>query len=250
MSLPNVVTRAEWLVARKALLEKEKAITRQQDALSEARRNLPMVKIEKDYVFESERGQVRLINLFEGRPQLIIYHFLFGPMWEKGCHRCTAMWDESGDGRFRHLHNRDTTLAVVSRAPLEKISSYKATRGWTFPWYSSYGSDFNYDFHVTVDERVKPPEYNFSTKSEHEKAGTGYWFEGEPPLEMPGFSCFIQDANSVFHTYSTFGRGVEVAHPSFHLLDLTVLGRQEVWERPKGRVERPFPALPFATKRL
>ena len=98
MSLPNVVTRAEWLVARKALLEKEKAITRQQDALSEARRNLPMVKIEKDYVFESERGQARLIDLFEGRLQLIIYHFMFGPMWEKGCHRCTAMWDESGDG--------------------------------------------------------------------------------------------------------------------------------------------------------
>jgi predicted dithiol-disulfide oxidoreductase (DUF899 family) len=132
-------------------------------------------------------------------------------------------------------------MAMVARAPLAKINAYKTARGWTFPWYSSFGSDFNYDFHVTLDEKVAPLEYAYRTKEEHEKAGTAYWFEGERPLELPGFSCFLRDGDSVFHTYSTYSRGGEVAITSYHLLDLTALGRQEVWEAPKGRVD--YPAL-------
>lgn len=251
MNRPRIVSRTEWLVARKALLAKEKENTRQRDKLSEERRNLPMVTIEKDYLFEGEKGEIGLVDLFEGRQQLIIYHFMLGPTWDKGCPSCTALCDELSEGRLKHLHNRDTTMAMVSRAPLEKINAYKTTRGWTFPWYSSYGSDFNYDFHVTLDEKVAPLEYGYKTREEHEKAGTAYWFEGEQPIELPGFSCFLRDGDAVFHTYSTYGRGGEVAITSYHLLDLTALGRQEVWEAPKGRVDHPYPPIPnFATGRI
>lgn len=151
-ALPEVVLREEWLAARKKLLAKEKELTRAYDALSAERRRLPMVKIEKEYVFEGPAGKARLVDLFEGRLQLIVYHFMFGPAWDKGCSSCTALCDESSVGRLQHLHTRDTTMAMVSRAPLTKIEAYKASRGWTFPWYSSYGNDFNYDFHVTLGE--------------------------------------------------------------------------------------------------
>jgi predicted dithiol-disulfide oxidoreductase (DUF899 family) len=244
MSLPNVVSRDEWLAARKELLAKEKEMTRARDALNAERRRLPMVRIDKDYVFEGPGGKVGLVDLFEGRLQLIVGHFMFNPSWEDGCPSCSAGADEVSQGLLDHLHARDTTLAYVSRAPLEKLERYKAKKGWTFPWYSSYGSDFNYDFHVTIDESVAPAEYNYRTKAEHEQAGTAYYFEGEQPIEEPGTSYFLRDGETVFHTYSTFGRGAEQTGGSYYFLDLTALGRQEDWEEPKGRAASAHAARP------
>ena len=244
MTLPRIVSREEWLVARKALLAKEKEMTRARDALNVERRTLPMVRIEKDYVFEGRDGKASLLDLFEGRRQLILGHFMFDPRWENGCPSCSAGADEVSDGLLRHLHTRDTTYAAVSRAPIAKIQAYKAKKGWTFPWYSSFGSDFNYDFHVTIDENRMPAEYNYRSKEEHEKAGTGYYFEGEQPIEEPGTSLFLRDGDHVFHTYSTFGRGAEMFGGSYYWLDLTALGRQEDWEEPKGRADKERPAAP------
>ena len=248
MSLPQVVSRDEWLAARKQLLEKEKEQTRQRDELNTERRQLPMVKIDKDYLFEGPEGKVSLLDLFDGRNQLMVGHFMFNPNWDDGCPSCSAGADEMADGLLAHLHKRDTTFVYVSRAPLAKIEDYKSRKGWTFPWYSSYGSDFNYDFHVTIDESVMPAEYNFRTKAEHEQAGTGYYFEGTQPIEEPGLSCFLRVDDDVFHTYSQYGRGAESTGGSYYFLDLTALGRQEDWEEPKGRAERVRVAQPdFAT---
>jgi predicted dithiol-disulfide oxidoreductase (DUF899 family) len=182
MTLPQIVSRDEWLLARKELLAKEKELTRRRDALNVERRRLPMVEIEKDYVFEGPDGEARLVDLFEGRLQLIVGHFMFDPSWDDGCPSCSAGADEVADGLLAHLHIRSTTLAYVSRAPLAKIEDYKARKGWTFPWYSSYGSDFNYDFHVTLDESVAPVEYNYRSAAEHEQSGTGYYVAGEQPI--------------------------------------------------------------------
>jgi predicted dithiol-disulfide oxidoreductase (DUF899 family) len=236
ITLPQVVSRDEWLIARKALLAKEKEATRARDALNVERRRLPMVKIEKDYIFEGPDGKASLLDLFEGRHQLIIYHFMFGPSWEQGCPSCSGWADELARGHLNHLHARGTSLALVSRAPLAKIEPFKARMGWTVPWYSSYGSDFNYDFHVTLDESIAPIEYNYRTKAEHQQAGTAYYVEGEQPIELPGLSCFLRDGDIVFHTYSTYGRGGETVGGSYYFLDLTALGRQEAWEEPKGRM--------------
>jgi predicted dithiol-disulfide oxidoreductase (DUF899 family) len=244
MSLPQVVSRDEWLKARKELLAKEKEMTSQRDALNAERRSLPMVEIEKDYVFEGPDGEARLLDLLEGRRQLIVGHFMFNPSWEDGCPSCSAGADELAQGLLDHLHARDTSFAYVSRAPLAKLEHYKARKGWTFPWYSSYGSDFNYDFQVTVDESVAPAVYNYKTKAEHEQAGTGYYFEGEQPIEEPGSSCFLRADDRVFHTYSTFGRGAEMLGGSYYWLDLTALGRQEEWEEPKGRADIARSATP------
>ena len=148
------------------------------------------------------------------------------------------------NGLLAHLHTCDTSFAYVSRAPLDKIEAYKARKGWTFPWYSSSGSDFNYDLHVTLDESVAPIEYNYRTKAEHEQAGTSYYVEGEQPIERPGMSCFLRDGDSVFHTYSTYGRGAEMVGGSYYFLDLTTLGRQEDWEEPRGRSQDPREAVP------
>jgi predicted dithiol-disulfide oxidoreductase (DUF899 family) len=244
MSLPQAVSRDEWLVARKQLLVKEKELTRRRDALNAERRMLPMVEIVKDYVFEGPDGEARLLDLFEGRRQLIVGHFMFDPRWEDGCSSCSAGADEVSDGLLEHLHARDTSLAYVSRAPLAKIERYKARKGWTFPWYSSYGSDFNYDFHVTLDEAVAPLEYNYRTKADHDRAGTAYYFEGEQPIEAPGSSYFLRVDDRVFHTYSTYGRGGEMTGGSYYFLDLTALGRQEDWEEPKGRAAGVHDAKP------
>src|SRR5688500_1745331 len=184
MALPEVVTRDEWLDARKELLAKEKELTRRRDELSADRRRLPMVRIDKDYVFEGPDGKATLADLFEGRRQLIVQHFMFDPSWDDGCPSCSAGADEISAGLLDHLHTRDTTLAVVSRAPLTKIEDYKRRRGWTFPWYSSHGSDFNYDFHVTVDESVAPIEYNFRDKDELIATGAGWMADGSS--EQPG----------------------------------------------------------------
>jgi len=243
MSLPKITTRAEWLSARKQLLDKEKQLTRQRDALNIERRNLPMVEIEKDYEFDGLNGKVRLIDMFEGRRQLLIYHFMFDPEWDDGCPSCTAGTDELSDGFLEHLHTRDTAYAMVSRAPLPKLERWKAKRGWDIPWYSSYGSDFNSDFGVTIDESVRPPEYNYRTKAEYETLGSNF-FDAEQPFEMPGRSCFLQADGRVFHTYSQYARGLESTGGSYYFLDLTALGRQEEWEEPKGRSESARAAIP------
>jgi predicted dithiol-disulfide oxidoreductase (DUF899 family) len=235
MSLPNVVSREEWLQARKALLAKEKEQTRRRDALNVERRELPMVRIDKDYAFEGPEGAVGLGDLFAGRRQLIVRHFMFDPSLDDGCPSCSAAADEISAGLLAHLHTRDTTLVTVSRAPLAKIQDYKDRKRWTFPWYSSFGSDFNYDFHVTLDESIAPREYNYRTPEEHQAAGTGYYFDDSPSLEMPGHSFFLRDGDDIFHTYSMYGRGAEMLGGSYYFLDLTALGRQEEWEEPKDR---------------
>ena len=230
MSLPDVVPREEWRQARTELLAREKEMTRARDALNAERRSLPMVEIEKDYEFEGPQGKLSLLDLFEGRRQLIVRHFMFDPEWEDGCPSCTAGVDEFSEGLMEHLHIRDTTLAIVARAPLHKIEAYKAKRGWAWPFYSSYGSDFNYDFDVTLDPSVKSPVYNY-----REVDATG---------EQPGQSCFLRDGDRVFHTYSSYARGAEATGGSYYFLDLTALGRQEEWEEPKGRANDARAALP------
>ena len=231
MSLPEVVTREEWLAARTALLAKEKEMTRAHDALNAERRRLPMVRVEKDYVFTGPDGEARLVDLFDGHLQLVVGHFMFEPDAEDGCPSCSAGAEEVSQGLIDHLHARDTHLVYVSRAPLEKIERYKAKRGWTFPWYSSFGSDFNYDFGVTLDASVAPPAYNYAAAPD---------LEGE----MPGTSFFLRDGDEVFHTYSTYARGAEQLGGSYHWLDLTALGRQEEWEEPRGRAEALRRAVP------
>jgi predicted dithiol-disulfide oxidoreductase (DUF899 family) len=233
-NLPRVVSRAEWLAARKDLLAREKELTRQRDAMSAERRRLPMVRIEKQYVFEGPDGKASLLDLFEGRRQLIVGHFMFDPSWEEGCPSCSAGADEISSGLLRHLHVRDTTFVYVSRAPLGKIEAYKASKGWTFPWYSSYGSDFNYDFHATLDGSVAPVEYNFRTMDDQD----------EQSAEVPGRSSFLREGDSVFHTYSVYARGLETVGGSYYFLDETALGRQEDWEEPKGRAADARGAVP------
>jgi predicted dithiol-disulfide oxidoreductase (DUF899 family) len=248
MSLPRIVSRDDWLVARKELLADEKVMTRGRDELNVKRRMLPMVRIEKDYVFHGPDGKASLPDLFDSRRQLIVRHFMFGPTWDVGCPSCSAGADELSDGLLKHLHARETSLVVIARAPIEKIERYKAERGWTFPFYSSHGSDFNYDFHVTLDEAVAPVEYNYRTKAEHEAAGTPVYVEGERPVEQPGESYFLRDGEDVFHTYSVYARGAEATGGSYYFLDQTALGRQEEWEEPKGRAVDPHGAIPdFST---
>jgi predicted dithiol-disulfide oxidoreductase (DUF899 family) len=243
MNLPETVTREQWLTARRELLAKEKQLTQQRDALNVERRKLPMVEIDKDYRFDGPEGSVRLIDLFEGRTQLIIYHFMFAPEWDEGCSSCTAGTDELSPGFLEHLHVRDTTYAMVSRAPLAKLDEWKAKKGWNIPWYSSHGTDFNYDFGVSINESVTTPAYNYRTKAEFEAMGSDF-FAGDEPFEMPGQSCFIQSEGRVLHTYSHYARGLEATGGSYYFLDLTVLGRQEEWEEPKGRSASARPAQP------
>ena len=242
MTLPRIASRDEWLAARTALLAEEKELTRQRDALNAKRRELPMVEIDKDYSLQGPQGTVGLADLVEGRRQLVIYHFMYDPEWDEGCSSCSAGTDELSPGFFEHLHTRDTSYAMVSRAPLAKLEAWKTKKGWDVPWYSSYGSDFNYDFGVTLDESVAPIVYNFRTRAEWKARGED-WFE-EQPIEMPGRSCFLQVDRRVFHTYSQYARGLESTGGSYYFLDLTALGRQEEWEEPKGRSESARAARP------
>jgi predicted dithiol-disulfide oxidoreductase (DUF899 family) len=244
MSLPQIVSRDEWLAARKQLLDKEKAATRARDALNAERRMLPMVEIDKDYRFEGPEGRVGLLDLFDGRRQLMVSHFMFDPRWQDGCSSCSAGADEWSPGLQAHLDGRDTRLVYVARAPLAKLEDYKARKGWTFPWYSSHGSDFNYDFGVTVDGTVAPEEYNYRSRAVYEANGQGYYFEGDRPFEQPGLSVFLREGDRVFHTYSNYARGAEMTGGSYYFLDLTPLGRQEEWEEPKGRAAVAHSATP------
>ncbi|MFG2519090.1 DUF899 domain-containing protein [Streptomyces sp. NPDC048527] len=206
MGLPNIVTREEWLGARQELLAKEEAVTRARDALNAQRRELPMVEIEKLYAFEGPDGKAELLDLFEGRSQLVVYHFMFGPDQDAGCPTCSAFLDQIG--HLSHLRARGTEFAAVSRAPFTKLLPFKARMGWTVPWYSSAMSDFNQDF--------------------------GFASEGES-RDLPGLSCFLRDGDRVYLTYSTTGRGLDGVGSLTSLLDLTALGRQEEWEEPRGR---------------
>lgn len=236
MSLPEIVSREQWLVARRELLAREKENTRQRDALNADRRRLPMVAVDKDYTFEGPDGSVRLLDLFDGCSQLILQHVMFGPDWDEVCGGCAAGFDEMAPGMLKHLRSRDTAFVGVSRAPFAKIAATKKDRGWTFGWYSSFGSDFNYDYQATLDESVAPVEYNYRD------SGNGDM--GKEPTEVPGVSCFLRDGDDIFHTYSTFARGTDQLGSSYSFLDLTALGRSEDWEEPKGRVSKPHGADP------
>jgi predicted dithiol-disulfide oxidoreductase (DUF899 family) len=223
MTLPTIATRETWLVARKALLAREKELTRARDALNAERRALLMVAVEKAYVFETPAGSASLLDLFEGRRQLIIYHFMFHRDRGEGCAGCSHIADNIP--HLAHLHARDTTFALVSRAPLAEIEPFRTRMGWTLPWYSSFGSDFNYDFHVTADEAVAPVEYNYRNKRELEQLGQSYFVQGE----LPGLSVFLRDGERVFHTYSSYARGLDQLLNTHNLLDLTPFGRGEGW---------------------
>jgi predicted dithiol-disulfide oxidoreductase (DUF899 family) len=246
MSLPEIVSREEWLAARKALLQREKELTRLKDALNADRRRLPMVRVDKAYRFAGPAGETTLAGIFEGRRQLVLQHFMFDPSWDDGCPSCSADVDEIADGLLEHLHIRDTTFAAVSRAPFAKLEAYRTRKGWSFPWYSSYGGDFNYDFHTTIDESVAPLEVNYRSRDEIAAAnGSPSWvLDAQQPVEMPGISCFLRDGDDVFHTYSTFGRGTEAIGGAYSYLDLTALGRQEEWEEPRGRAATVRSATP------
>ncbi len=228
MALPEVVTREQWLEARKWLLAAEKQDTRRRDALNADRRRLPMVRIEKEYLLDGPQGKVPLARLFGDSRQLIIQHVMFDPAWDAACSGCTADIDELSDGTIAHLRSRDTAFALVSRAPLAKLQKYQASKGWTIPWYSSHDSDFNYDFQVTLDRSAGQAEYNYQVLP-------GDPGEDQAPEEVPGISCFLRDGDDVFHTYSTYGRGTDILGSAYSMLDLTALGRQEDWEEPKER---------------
>jgi predicted dithiol-disulfide oxidoreductase (DUF899 family) len=213
MTLPRIVSPAEWQAAHDQLLAKEKAATRARDALAAERRRLPMVHIDKQYVFEGPDGKVTLLDLFEGRSQLILYHFMFAPGvegWpEAGCPGCSMFADQVGD--LAHLHARDTSFALVSRAPLANLERYRERMGWTIPWFSSAGSDFNDDFGLSTDRG-----------------------------ETFGLSVFLRDGSRIYRTYFTDGRGVEALGSVWTFLDLTPLGRQEDWEdSPEGYPQTP-----------
>jgi predicted dithiol-disulfide oxidoreductase (DUF899 family) len=236
MSIPHppITTPEEWLTAQKALLLEEKALTRHADRVSALRRRLPMVRLEKEYQFEGPNGLVKLQDLFEGHPQLIIYHFMFDPEWDDGCMGCTGYVDALGD--LSLLAERNTSFALVSRAPFHKLESYRIKRGWNWPWFSSFGSEFNYDFHVTHNESVAPLNYNYVGKEALE-ARRGV---GEVKGEDHGTSVLFLLGDDVYHVYSSFARGTEGTTDSYGLLDRTPYGRQENWEdSPEGWPQRP-----------
>jgi predicted dithiol-disulfide oxidoreductase (DUF899 family) len=233
---PPIVSREAWQASRKKLLAEEKALTKQYDAVNAARRRLPMVKLEKKYEFEGPAGKATLVDLFAGRRQLIVYHFMFDPAWDKGCPGCTMLVDSLGD--LSMLEQRDTTFVLVSRAPLAKLEKYKQERGWNRTWYSSFGSDFNYDFHVTLDRSMVQLEYNYRDEKEltERKEQEPYFFQGE----THGLSVFFRLDETAYHTYSTYARGCESLTDAYRLLDRTPYGRQEDFEEsPAGWPQRP-----------
>jgi predicted dithiol-disulfide oxidoreductase (DUF899 family) len=232
---PPIASKDEWLNERKKLLAHEKQQTKEYDRLNAERRRLPMVKLEKSYEFEGPKGKQDLKGLFDGRRQLIVYHFMFDPSWEKGCPGCTGFVDALGD--LSLLNKSDTTFVVISRAPLVKLEVYKKLKGWDAAWFSSFGSDFNYDFHVTLDPKVAPQEYNYRTKEEMSEAvGHPVKMEGE----NHGLSVFFRIDDDVFHTYSAYARGTESLTDSYRLLDVTPYGRQQDFEEsPEGWPQKP-----------
>jgi predicted dithiol-disulfide oxidoreductase (DUF899 family) len=227
MSLPDVVSREQWLEARQRLLAQEKEMTRRHDELNATRRRLPMVKVDQEYVFEGPAGKVTLSDLFGGKRQLIVQHVMFGPDWDQPCPGCTAAIEELNPGVLDHVASRETAFVLASRAPYEKIKALAEERGWTVPWYSTHDSDFNYDYQVSLDAERGQRDYNYRA----EPALLG----GDRSAEMPGYSCFLRDGDEIFHTYSAFARGTEYVGNAYTFLDMTALGRQEDWEEPKDR---------------
>jgi predicted dithiol-disulfide oxidoreductase (DUF899 family) len=217
MQTTNIVSKDEWTLARKELLAKEKDFTKARDALSAERQNLPWERVDKEYVFEGPDGKVSLSDLFDGRSQLIVYHFMFGPDWEEGCPSCSYLADHF-DGMLPHLNHRDVSFVVVSRAPLEKLKGYESRMGWRFKWVSSLGNDFNRDYHVTFDE----------DELANGEAYYNYRKTGFPSGEAPGLSVFYRDEDGeIFHTYSTYARGLDILIGTYNFLDLVPKGRDE-----------------------
>jgi predicted dithiol-disulfide oxidoreductase (DUF899 family) len=216
MSAPGIVTREQWLEARLELLEAEKDLMRRSDELAKQRRALFWVKITKPYVFEGPEGRNSLGDLFAGRGQLIVYHFMFGPDWQEGCPSC-SFWADNFEGIPVHLAHRDATLVAVSRAPYAKLAAYKQRMGWTFPWYSSGASEFNFDFQVSYT-----PEQVESGAAEHN------YRRGKVIAELPGVSVFARDARGdVYHSYSTYARGLDMLNGAYRYMDLLPRGRDE-----------------------
>jgi predicted dithiol-disulfide oxidoreductase (DUF899 family) len=213
---PKVVSRDEWLAARKKLLAKEKQLTREHDAVAAERRQLPWVRVEKKYIFDSPSGKKTLADLFDGRSQLIIYHFMFGPEWQEGCPSCSFNMDHT-DPALVHLAQRDVSFAAISRAPISKIEAFKKRMGWKFNWVSSNGTDFNYDYHVsfTAEQQAGKVDYNYELTQ-------------FPSTEAPGISVFYKDKDgNIFHTYSAFARGTESTINTYNYLDYVPKGRDE-----------------------
>jgi len=229
----KIVSETEWLAARKALLAKEKELTRLRDDLSRQRRDLPWVKVEKTYVFDGPSGKETLSDLFAGRSQLIVDHFMFGADWQEGCPSC-SFWADTYDGVVVHLEQRDASFVVVSRAPLDKLEAYRKRMGWSFKWVSSLNNDFNRDYHVSF------------TPAEQNTALYNYRADGFGSSEAPGVSVFAKDAaGSIFHTYSCYARGLDALNGAYQLLDLIPKGRDEqglphpmAWVRRHDRYDR------------
>jgi len=232
---PNaVVSRDEWLAARKRYLSKEKEFTRLRDEISRERRELPWVEVEENYVFDAPGGKQTLSDLFEGRSQLVVYHFMFGPSWEQACKSC-SFWADNFNGIVVHLEHRDVTLLAVSRAPLEKIQAFRKRMGWGFKWVSSFGTAFNADFHVSFSpEELAKGEVDYN-----------YVMQKFPSDEAPGVSVFFKNAEGgIFHTYSCYSRGLDMLNGAYHYLDLVPKGRDEAqlrfsmeWVRHHDRYE-------------
>ncbi len=222
----KVVPKKDWLAARQALLIQEKKFTRLRDELDRQRRDLPWVKVEKDYVFDGPKGRQTLAELFDGKSQLIVYHFMFGPGWKQGCPHC-SFWADHFDATLLHLAQRDTALVAVSRAPLKEITPFKKRMGWRFPWLSSFHSDFNYDHHVSFtpqDIQSGSLFYNYKKIAMNLS-------------EREGVSAFYKDkSGNIFHTYSSYARGIDMLNTTYHFLDLTAKGRDEHPEHPQDWV--------------
>lgn len=216
MNKPEIVSAEEWLKARLALLEKEKAFTRMRDDLTQQRQQLPWCRIDKRYVFEGPNGQILLADLFDSCSQLLVYHFMFHPDWEAGCKSC-SFWADNYDNIIVHLRQRDTNMVTISRAPLTKLNAFKKRMGWGFDWYSSYGSDFNQDFQVSFT----PDEV------ENKRCYYNYHQSAFAPLEAPGLSVFVKQGEEIFHSYSCYSRGLDILNSAYNHLDLTPKGRDE-----------------------
>src|SRR6516225_4320157 len=216
LSSHKVVSLNEWLEARKQFLIREKEFTRLRDQLSRQRRDLPWVKVEKRYVFDGPGGKTTLVELFEDKSQLVVYHFMFAPDWNEGCPSC-SFWADGFNGIGIHLNHRDVTMIAVSRAPWEKLEAFKRRMGWNFKWFSSGNNDFNYDYHVSfTPEALKSPvEYNY-----------GKWEKGYS--DLPGLSVFYKDGDgNIFHAYSAYARGIDILNTAYNYLDLVPKGRDE-----------------------
>ena len=214
MQNPTVVNQADWLSARKALLKKEKEFTKLRDQLTQERQALPWVKIEKNYRFLGSAGEESLADLFEGKSQLIVYHFMFGPDWEVGCKSC-SFWADNFNNIIVHLRQRDVNMVAISRGPLEKLEAFRKRMGWNFKWLSSADSDFNFDFNVSFQPDQTDTQYNYTANKSSMD-------------ELPGISVFSKGENGeIFHTYSCYSRGLDMMNTAYHYLDLVPKGRDE-----------------------